>query len=161
VVPRLVPACSSLANARSGARVVDGVRRLATVTVFACVLSACSRRTAHDAPDAGSAAPAAVDELGVLREAAREVLDRNCGECHTSTLPTALPRALRVYDLAQLDWSRRMSDAQLRDAEGRLRDKVGATLGDGEVRPIVMSEEELARFHRYVELEVQRRAAAH
>ncbi len=137
------------------------MHRLATVTVFACVLSACSRRTAHEAPDAGATAQAAADDLGVLREAAREGLDRNCGECHTSTLATALPRALRVYDLAQLDWSRRMSDAQLRDAEGRLRDKVGATLGDGEVRPIVMSEEDLAMFHRYVELEVQRRAAAH
>jgi hypothetical protein len=101
---------------------------------------------------------AAADDLNVLREASREVLDRNCGECHTSTLPTALPRALRVYDLAQLDWSRRMTDTQLRDAEGRLRDKVGATLGDGEVRPIVVSSEELAMFHRYVELEAQRRA---
>jgi hypothetical protein len=138
--------------------VLVDVRCLATVTVFACVLTACSRRTVHEVPDAGSTGQAAGDDLGVLREAAREVLDRNCGECHTSTLPTALPRALRVYDLAQLDWSRRMSDVQLRDAEGRLRDKVGATLGDGEVRPIVMSDEELAMFHRYVELEVQRRA---
>jgi hypothetical protein len=130
------------------------------VTVFACVLAGCSRRSAPDAPDAGVAAQMAVDRIDVLREAAREVLDRNCGECHTSTLPTAIPRALRVYDLAQLDWSRRMSDAQLRDAEGRLREKIGATLGDGEVRPIVVSDEELAMFHRYVELEVQRRAAA-
>ena len=131
------------------------------VAVFACLLGACSRRPVHDAPEGGIPAQMAADDLGVLREAGREVLDRNCGECHTSTLPTALPRALRVYDLAQLDWSRRMSDAQLRDAEGRLRDKVGATLGDGEVRPIVMSDEELAMFHRYVELEVQRRAGAH
>ncbi|HEX8795009.1 MAG TPA: hypothetical protein VF765_28880 [Polyangiaceae bacterium] len=132
----------------------------AAVTLLACVLAGCSRRAAHDAPEAGIAAQMAVDDLGVLREAAREALDRNCGECHTSTLPTALLRALRVYDLAQLDWSRRMSDAQLRDAEGRLREKVGATLGDGEIRPIVMSDEELAMFHRYVELEVQRRAGA-
>lgn len=126
-----------------------------------CALAACARHVERDHPEAGVAATMAVDDLSVLREAAREALDRNCGECHTSTLPTALPRALRVYDLAQLDWSRRMSDAQLRDAEGRLRDEVGATLGDGEVRPIVMSDEELAMFHRYVELETQRRAAAH
>ena len=128
---------------------------------FVCAVAACSRGPLQEAPDAGDSSHAAVDDLSVLREAAREALDRNCGECHTSTLPTALPRALRVYDLAQLDWSRRMSDAQLRDAEGRLRDEVGATLGDGEVRPIVMSDEELAMFHRYVELETQRRAAAH
>ncbi len=125
-----------------------------------CTLAACARHTERERREAGAAATMAVDDLGVLREAAREALDRNCGECHTSTLPTALSRALRVYDLAQLDWSRRMSDAQLRDAEGRLRDKVGATLGDGEVRPIVMSDEELAMFHRYVELETQRRASA-
>lgn len=123
-----------------------------------CALPACARRTVREQPEAGIAPVTAIDDHDVLREAAREVLDRNCGECHTSTLPTALPRALRVYDLAQVDWSRRMSDAQLRDAEGRLRDKVGATLGDGEVRPIVISDEELAMFHRYVELEVQRRA---
>jgi len=126
--------------------------------VVPCAFAACSHPSARDHADAGTPTLAA-DDVNVLREASREVLDRNCGECHTSTLPTALPRALRVYDLAQLDWSRRMSDAQLRDAEGRLREKVGATLGDGEVRPIVMSDEELAMFHRYVELEVQRRAA--
>lgn len=132
----------------------------AAATVFVCALAGCSRHAAHDAPEGGIPAQMAADDLGVLREAAREVLDRNCGECHTSTLPTAIPRALRVYDLAQLDWSRRMSDGQLRDAEGRLREKIGATLGDEEVRPIVISDEELAMFHRYVELEVQRRAGA-
>jgi hypothetical protein len=136
------------------------VRFPSPALVLPCAFAACSHPSARDHADAGAPTQAA-DDLNVLREASREVLDRNCGECHTSTLPTALPRALRVYDLAQLDWSRRMSDAQLRDAEGRLRDKVGATLGDGEVRPIVMSEEELAMFHRYVELEVQRRAPAH
>ena len=57
----------------------------------------------------------------ILRESARELLDANCGECHTRGLPTALPRALAVYDLTQLDWAHRMSDAQLREAERRLR----------------------------------------
>ena len=98
------------------------------------------------------------EDLGVLREASRELLDRNCGECHTSTLPTALPRALRVYDLVQLDWSRRMTDAQLRSAESRLHEPIAPTLGEGEARPVNASAEELAMFHRYVELEVQRRA---
>jgi hypothetical protein len=135
-------------------------RHLATGLLL-LTLAACSRGSVRQQPEGGAPTATPLDDLSVLREAARESLDRNCGECHTSTLPTAIPRALRVYDLAQLDWSHRMSDGQLHDAEGRLREKVGATLGDGEIRPIVMSDEELAMFHRYVELEVQRRAAAH
>lgn len=136
---------------------VSAVRFPFPALVVPCAVMACSHPSAPDHAEAGVPTQAA-DDVNVLREASREVLDRNCGECHTSTLPTALPRALRVYDLAQLDWSRRMTDTQLRDAEGRLKEKIGATLGDGEVRPIVVSSDELAMFHRYVELEVQRRA---
>ena len=86
-------------------------------------------------------------------------MDANCGECHTTGLPTALPRALAVYDLTQLDWSRRMTDAQLREAERRLREPLAPTRGEGEVRPVHASAEELDRFHRYVVLETARRAA--
>ncbi|HTQ48800.1 MAG TPA: hypothetical protein VMI75_38845 [Polyangiaceae bacterium] len=125
--------------------------------VVPCAFAACSHPSARDHADAGAPTQAA-DDLNVLREASREVLDRNCGECHTSTLPTALPRALRVYDLVQLDWSRRMTDAQLRSAESRLHEPIAPTLGEGEARPVRASAEELAMFHRYVELEVQRRA---
>ena len=88
------------------------------------------------------------------------MLDANCGECHTRGLATALPRALAVYDLTQLDWSRRMSEAQLRDAERRLREPIAPTQGEGEVRAIHASLAELDRFHRYVELEAARRAVA-
>jgi hypothetical protein len=76
----------------------------------------------------------------VLRESARELLDTNCGECHTRGLPSALPRALAVYDLTQLDWSRRMSDWQLQEAERRLREPVGPTRDEAEVRPIRAAE---------------------
>jgi mono/diheme cytochrome c family protein len=127
--------------------------------VVPCALAACSHASAPDGAEAGAPASQAVDDLGVLREAAREVLDRNCGECHTSTLPTAVPRALRVYDLAELDWSHHMTDEQLHDAESRLHDPIAPTLGEGEARPVRASAEELAMFHRYVELEVQRRTS--
>jgi hypothetical protein len=95
--------------------------------------------------------------IEILRESAREVLDRNCGECHTSALPTAIPRALAVYDLSQLDWSRRMSAGQLRDAEGRLREPLAPTVGKEEAREVHVSDDELDRFHHYVELELAKR----
>jgi cytochrome c5 len=119
---------------------------------------ACSKPVAAES-DVIPAATTATESLEILRESAREVLDRNCGECHTSALPTALPRALAVYDLTQLDWSSRMSTGQLRDAEGRLKEPIAPTLGEQEVRATHASSDELDRFHRYVELETARRGA--
>jgi hypothetical protein len=94
----------------------------------------------------------------MLRESARELLDQNCGECHTRGLPTALPRALAVYDLTRLDWSRDMTDAQLREAERRLREPMAPTRGEGEVRSVRATDVERGRFHRFVEVETARRS---
>jgi mono/diheme cytochrome c family protein len=120
----------------------------------------CSRSSGS--PQAAAiTAPAGGDDAGEslveLREAAREVLDRNCGECHTSTLPTALPRALAVYDLVDNDWSHKMSATELRDAVDRLKSTIAPTLGEGEAKPMQVTDEERARFARYVELEIARR----
>jgi len=113
---------------------------------------------------AGSSSTAPVDaglpppvSLAELRESARETLDASCGECHTATLPTALPGALHVFDLTETDWSRRMSDDQLREAARRLREPVGPTRGPEEVRPILASEIERARFDLFVAREVAAR----
>jgi len=95
--------------------------------------------------------------LAELRESARETLDANCGECHTATLPTALPRALRVFDLTEIEWSRRMTDAQLLEAARRLREPMAPTRGEGEVRPIRASDAERARFDAFVAKEIEAR----
>jgi mono/diheme cytochrome c family protein len=140
---------------------LDTARFLTPIAISA-LLASCSKPSAKTADVAPLAAPLATDDtesLEILRESAREVLDRNCGECHTSALPTALPRALAVYDLTQLDWSRRMSAAQLRDAEGRLHEPIAPTLGEEEARAVRVSSEEMERFHRYVEMETSRRGA--
>jgi hypothetical protein len=50
-----------------------------------------------------------------------------------------------------------MTDDQLRDAEGRLRQPLAPTPGEDEVRPVRASAEELDRFHAYVVREVARR----
>src|SRR5687767_10167171 len=70
------------------------------------------------------------------REAARAVLATWCGKCHDGTRDTAKPEALKVFDLIQPDFSRAMSEAQLRKAEQRL----AGTEADAAMREV------LARF---------------
>jgi len=96
--------------------------------------------------------------LAILRESGRELLEINCGECHTRWLPTALPRALAVYDLTEPDWSSHMTDGQLREAARRLREPFAPTQGETEARPIRATDAELERFDRFVAMESARRA---
>jgi hypothetical protein len=58
------------------------------------------------------------------RGPARAILEKHCGECHREDSPNAKAKALAVFNLNQLDWPRSMSDAQLRNAAGRLRNLV-------------------------------------
>lgn len=67
---------------------------------------------------AASEAPGG-EELGGLRESAREALRTTCGHCHDRAQPTARPAALRIFDLAQLDWSARVTEAQMDHIEER------------------------------------------
>ena len=57
-------------------------------------------------------APAS-DDLVTLRDAAREALKPSCGRCHDSAQPTGRPAALRIFDLAESDWSARLTLAQM------------------------------------------------
>lgn len=59
------------------------------------------------------------DELAMLREPAREALRTTCGRCHDRAQPTARPAALRIFDLAELDWSARVTDTQMDHIEER------------------------------------------
>jgi len=80
--------------------------------------------------------PAPVDPDAELRESARETLGKNCGECHTRGLPTALPRALAVFDLDEPDWSHRMTADQLREAQRRLDEPTAPALDENVRREI-------------------------
>jgi hypothetical protein len=105
----------------------------------------------HPAPSTGDReGPAVGTEADDLRESARAVLLRECGECHNRELDSAMPRALRVYDLTELDWSRRMTAEQLHDAESRLADDSVPVIGHDELRPLRVSPDERERFHAYV-----------
>ncbi len=92
-----------------------------------------------------------------LRESSRDLLSRSCGECHTRHLDTALRGALRVFDVTQLDWSQRMTQAQLREAERRLADDIVPTRSSSGVQKLAVTADEKRLFHDYVELEIAKR----
>jgi mono/diheme cytochrome c family protein len=87
----------------------------------------------------------------LLRDEARLVLEANCGQCHISDYDTALPRALAVFDLRDVEWSQHMSGGQLIDAAGRVQDRRGP---DG---PLEISDADVARVQAYVDAELARR----
>jgi len=81
------------------------------------------------------------------REAARNLLERKCGDCHRADSPRAQEKALAVFTLNEPDWSRRMTATQLKDALDRIAG------GDA-------SKDEVAAFTAFVKAEKARRAAA-
>ena len=61
-------------------------------------------------------------DVGVGKEEARKVLKvRGCGSCHDTAVSAENAAALAVYDLHEVDWSKRMSDQRLPKLMGRLR----------------------------------------
>ena len=51
----------------------------------------------------------------------REILIQACGTCHLSTLDTAKPRALAVFDLKEQSWYGRMTEDQFRGLDHRVQ----------------------------------------
>ncbi len=90
-------------------------------------------------------APPPPDPRIVLRDRARLVLERMCGECHIGTLPTALPRALAVYDLMQPEWSAKMNPTQLRDLVERISGTLIAGPRDGKINDATDAEKATIR----------------
>ncbi|HEY1334620.1 MAG TPA: hypothetical protein VGF31_10220 [Myxococcaceae bacterium] len=76
------------------------MRRVGTLVVLAAVKAA-------------TGAPRDETDLDRLREPAREALKASCGRCHDRARPTALPKALRIFDLREQDWSARVTDVQM------------------------------------------------
>ncbi len=55
-----------------------------------------------------------MEHLG-MQDKIKEWIRRDCGSCHTSTLSTAKPKALQVFDLKFSDWMSRMTKKQLKE----------------------------------------------
>ena len=81
-----------------------------------------------------------------LRESAREVLKTSCGRCHDRAKPSAKPAALRIFDLAELDWSARVTDLQMDHMVGRFEG-------------FHMPEADRVTVRRYLDAERARRAS--
>jgi hypothetical protein len=77
-------------------------------------------------------------------EAARKVLVARCASCHDRKTSTGTPMALKVFDVADQEWSVRLTDRQLPRLLGRLG---GAPAG------------EKAQVAAFVAGELQRRRA--
>ncbi len=127
------------------------LRSGADLAACAALVVACARSSPPPPEDAGA------DPYVAFRESARETLEANCAECHTKGRSTALPRALRVYDLTETDWAARMSEDQLREAARRLDQPNAPTRGEGDARKIDVTPEAKARFAKFVEAELRRR----
>jgi hypothetical protein len=136
-----------------------GLASTVLIAVAACVLAGCH---------AGS--PHGPQPLAVNREQARSTLAQHCGTCHASSLPSALPGALAVFDLDQPDRSARMSDAQLRNASWRLGETLHQMM-PGHARPDAggisplewpndIFDGDRKQFQRFIELEIKHRSSA-
>jgi hypothetical protein len=55
-----------------------------------------------------------------LGDEVREIIRPECGSCHTSTLPTSKPGAVRVFDLVKSDWQEGMTSEQLEKFKRRV-----------------------------------------
>ncbi len=130
-------------------RAYSASRAIASALV---VLASCrEHRGAADAVDASP--PASVSERDTLRDESRLIFERRSGSCHIPDSPTALPRALAVFDLREIEWSARMTNAQLSGAIWRLNEPLPP---DGTSNDV--SDAERAQFKLFVDAEVARRA---
>jgi hypothetical protein len=70
--------------------------------------------------------------LADLREQARLVVQKShCGGCHTPGSPKVRERALKIYDLSQIDWSSSMNDRQLKRFESLVDSNKGEIMAMG------------------------------
>jgi mono/diheme cytochrome c family protein len=82
-------------------------RGVLALLITVASLAACNSRPPPPAVEVAEA------ERPPLRDRTREAVRPHCGECHTSSLATAKPGALAIFDLDQPDWGAAMSREQL------------------------------------------------
>jgi hypothetical protein len=85
------------------------------------------------------------------REAARAVLEVQCGKCHRADSPDANARALKVFTLNDVDFAAHMNDQQLGDMLGRFNGEISSNEGS--------TPRELKIIRAFVEEERRRHAA--
>ena len=142
------PACAAPGPGFAAGMCAHSIRTVAACALAAGALAACAstgrsaaeRAAAEPASPASAATPA--PEVPASAEAAgnpwrapaREVLVHHCGQCHRGDLPTAVPRALQVFDLTRRAWDERMLPPQYDALLTRVRES--SAFGSDEVASI-------------------------
>jgi cytochrome c553 len=85
------------------------------------------------------------NDLAALREEARAAM-RPCGHCHDATEKSAIPSALRTFDLDQREWASALDPSKLGCMDERFEG-------------LKVPEADRARVRRYLSAEWARRAA--
>ena len=75
---------------------------------------------ATPARDTGSPRATPARDVVALRAGARTILQKHCLPCHSGSADGAKPKALAVFDLDHVDWSKTLSDERLPKLLGRL-----------------------------------------
>lgn len=70
---------------------------------------------------AGGDTPPLAGSYASLGDEVRELIRPRCGSCHTSSLPTAKPGAVKVFDLVHDRWAATMSEDELDSFASRLK----------------------------------------
>jgi hypothetical protein len=93
-------------------------------------------------PEPLIASPRSMEEHAGLKEETRDLAKPECGSCHQSSLETAKPGAIAVFDLDAEDWASRMNADRLYEFLVRIDGDL-----DESTRPRVRAflESELAR----------------
>jgi hypothetical protein len=89
-------------------------------TVVVLMLSLVVLRACSPPPELVAIQPLPDERYLKLREESREHVGRECGSCHTSTLATAKPGAIAVFDLVKEDWAGDMSQHDLSNFNRRV-----------------------------------------
>lgn len=99
-----------------------------------------------------------------LRDRSRVIVEEHCGSCHLPWFDTSHERALRVFDLSEVEWAAPMDEAQLRDVAFRLSEGLAPAVGngaggdghgaDGDLVPMNVPAADLALYRRYVDVEL-------
>jgi hypothetical protein len=95
-----------------------------------------------------SSVASAGDDYEQIRDQSRALVHKSCGECHDGGRTTAVPKALKVFDSRDVEWTAHMSDSQLHKAQGRF---------DGLKPEAKPSAAERAAFDAFVTAELARR----
>lgn len=117
---------------------------LGALAAILCASSACASTDrmpaapvaiASATPVAGAVAapvesPAAAPAANPWLDPAREVLVPRCGSCHRGDLPTALPKALAIFDLTHPIWNENLTPPQYDGILSRVRSAGAVTPED-------------------------------